>query len=174
MATIKELIVVEGKHDADRLHALYDCDVVCTDGLAMNEGTMELIRQASVSRGIIIMTDADRPGRIIQDKLLETVPEAKIATVEKKDSIGARNVGIEYAGDEAIRKALDNLITFGEDKQSLSWDEYTETGIMGNRELRVKICSHFHVGLCNNKTLFKRLNMLGVKYKEVMEAVNER
>ncbi len=172
MEKIKELIVVEGKHDAARLQSLYDCDVVCTGGLSLTPSSLDIIRSAAEKQGVIIMTDSDNPGETIRKKLLEMVPDAQVAIVPKKQSIGARNVGIEFADDESIREALRGRITLTNREETLSWPQYCELGIMGNKALREKVCLHFRVGLCNNKTLFKRLNMLGVDRKAVLEVIN--
>ena len=172
MQRIKELPVVEGKHDAARLQALYDCDVVCTGGLAMMENTLEMVKTAAKKQGVIILTDSDHPGETIRRQLLEMVPEAQVAVVPKEDSIGKRNVGVEYASDEAIRKALEERITLVNDRRSLTWEEYCQLDIAGSRSRREKVCGHFRVGLCNNKTLFKRLNMLGVTAEQVQEVLN--
>lgn len=173
MERIKELIVVEGKHDKQKLEKLFDCDVVCTNGLSLDPSTMELVRRASESRGVIVLTDADNPGDVIRKAISEAAPAAKHAFVAKKDSIGKRNVGIEYAYDEAIREALNNLVTFEESHHSITWAEYLQSGLMGNAELREKVCDKLHIGFSNNKTLFKRLNMLDVDYKRLQEIINE-
>lgn len=171
MEKIKELIVVEGKHDKQKLESIFDCDVVCTDGLSLNESALELIKTASLKQGVIILTDSDNPGERIRKEILKIAPDAQVAIVEKKDSIGKRNVGIEYASDEAIIKALENRISLTNREETLSWSDYCELGIMGNKQLREKVCAGFRVGLCNNKTLFKRLNMLAVKKEDIEKII---
>ena len=173
MERMKELIVVEGKHDKQKLERLFDCDVVCTNGLSLDPSTMELVKTASETRGVIVLTDADNPGNIIRKAISEAAPSVKHAFVAKKDSIGKRNVGIEYAYDEAIREALNNLVTFEKNKESLSWPQYLECGLMGNARLREKVCDSLHLGYSNNKTLFKRLNMIGIDINRLQEIINE-
>lgn len=170
---IKELIVVEGKHDQQRLQKLFDCDVVCTAGLSLDPSALEMIRSASVKQGVIIFTDSDHPGEKIRKAVLQIAPDAQIAVVEKQDSVGRRNVGVEYAGDEAIRQALEGRISLTNRTESLSWQQYCDLEIMGNSLLRKKVCAYFRVGLCNNKTLFKRLNMLAVTKRDVEKVIRE-
>lgn len=172
MRKIKELIVVEGKHDVQKLHTLFDCDTVITNGLSLDADSMELIKAASENRGVIVLTDPDHPGEVIRKAVMEIAPEAKHAFVNKKDAIGKRNVGIEYATDEAIIEALENCVVFENREDSLKWNEYLELGIIGNSELREKVCEYFHTGHCNNKTLFKRLNMLNVKYEDIKKVLD--
>ncbi len=172
MERIKELIVVEGKHDVARINQLFDCDTIITGGLSLNDETIELIRQAQKARGVIILTDPDQPGEVIRKRIMEKVPEARCAFVRKSESIGKRNVGIEYASDEAIREALDNLITFSNRSETISWNEFLDLDIIGDKDKRTRLCESIHIGYCNNKTLFKRLNLLGLSYNDVEKLMN--
>lgn len=172
MRRIKELIVVEGKHDVQKLHTLFDCDTVITNGLSLDAGSMELIRSAADNHGVIVLTDPDHPGEVIRKAVMEIAPKAKHAFVNKRDAIGTRNVGIEYATDEAIIEALENCVVFEDKINSITWSEYLSLDISGNKERRNRVCESFHTGFCNNKTLFKRLNMLGIKYEDVKKVLD--
>ena len=61
MKRIKELIVVEGKHDRDRLEKLFDCDVICTDGLSMSREVLETIRTSGAKIVLLVFTDPAHP-----------------------------------------------------------------------------------------------------------------
>ena len=169
MKRIKELIVVEGKHDVAKLHKLFDCDVVITNGLSLDENAMEMIKAAADRQGVVVLTDPDHPGEVIRKAVMEIAPQARHAFINKEDAIGKRNVGVEYARDQAIIDALNNCVVFDGRSESISWQQYCDLGIIGNSESREKVCRHFHAGHCNNKTLFKRLNMLGVTSEEIRE-----
>ena len=169
MQRIKELIVVEGRHDVERLHKLFDCDVVITNGLSLDDDAREMIRAVSDKHGVVVLTDPDHPGEVIRKAVMEIAPKAKHAFINREDAIGKRNVGVEYANDQAIIDALNSCVVFDNKTESISWQEYCSLDIIGNSENREKVCRHFHTGHCNNKTLFKRLNMLGVTSDEVRE-----
>ncbi len=171
MERINELIVVEGKHDKARLTALYDCDVICTEGLALDENALKLIKQADSKQGVIVLTDPDVPGEKIRKAIMEIAPNAKHVFIQKKDCIGKRNVGVEYASDETIKQALANSVTFTNKNESITWQQYCNLGIMGNKNKRMKLCENLNIGYCNNKTLFKRLNMLAISYEEAKAAI---
>ena len=171
MQKIKELIVVEGKHDRQKLEQLFDCDVICTDGLSMSPEVLETIKTVGEKRGVIILTDPDHPGEVIRKKIAEIVPQRQHVFVNKKEAIGKRNVGIEYVSDEDLVKALENRITFDSRTESLSWAEFLELGIMGNSEKRNQLCTKLHIAFSNNKTLYKRLNMMGMTYGELKELI---
>ena len=173
MKRIKELLVVEGKHDADKLHSLFDCDVVLTNGLALDEQTLDFIEAASQTRDIIIFTDSDYPGETIRRKVAERVPQAKHCFIAKEFSTGKRNVGVEYGNNEAIVEALNNVVTFEKDNQSISWQQYLQLELAQHKDKRDYLCHKIHVGICNNKTLFKRLNMMTLDYNTVKEILDE-
>ncbi len=173
MRRIRELIVVEGKHDVQKLKRLFDCDTVITNGLSLDERTMELIRSAADRQGVIILTDPDNPGEVIRKAIMEIAPQAKHVFIKKKDAIGKRNVGVEYADDEALIEALDNWVVFDQRSESISWQQFRDLNIIGNKRSREDVCEHFHIGYSNNKTLFKRLNMLGITAEEVRRFLNE-
>ena len=173
MKRIKELIVVEGKHDRDRLEKLFDCDVICTDGLSMSEDVLETIRTIGAKRGVIVFTDPDHPGEVIRRRIGEIVPDCQHVFVNRTDAIGRRNVGVEYVSDENIIKALENRITFEKDSETLKWEEFCSLGIIGNKERRTKLCEELHIGYSNNKTLFKRLNMMGMTQQQLEDILKE-
>ena len=61
---IKEIIVVEGKNDTNTLQSFFDCDTIETGGDQVNEKTIERVRQAQKTRGVIIFTDPDTPKKL--------------------------------------------------------------------------------------------------------------
>ena len=173
MNKIKEIIVVEGKSDTQVLKKLFDCETIETGGLGLSERTLEYIKEANEKRGIIILTDPDYPGMKIRQMICEAVPDCKHAFVDKKDAIGEKKLGIAEAKEEAIISALENVVTFDEHKESITWQEYLELEIIGNKERRLKIYDLFHLGYGNNKTLFKRLNMVGITQEEIIDKLKE-
>ena len=66
MDKVRELLVVEGKHDKDKLERLFDCDIICTNGLGVDDDTMKTIRTCALNQGVIVLTDPDRPGEKIR------------------------------------------------------------------------------------------------------------
>lgn len=169
MKKIQEIIVVEGKTDTAIIQKLFDADTIETHGLALDDETLDFIQQAALTRGIIVLTDPDYPGMRIRNKIIEKVPEAKHAFVEKKDAIGNKKVGIAEAREEAIIEALQNVVTFSSQEESISWEEFISLDIIGNKKRRLDIYKAFHLGYGNAKTLFKRLNMAHITKQEIIE-----
>ena len=103
---IRELIVVEGKHDSENLKKYYDCDTIETGGTGFTEETIRLIARAKEKRGVIIFTDPDSPGNRIRSALNQAVPGCQNAYVDKQDARTEKKVGIEHAGEEVLKEAL--------------------------------------------------------------------
>lgn len=173
MKKIKEVIVVEGKTDTAILQKLFDVETIETHGLAIDEHILDLIEEAHYKRGIIILTDPDIPGKKIRNKIIERVPNAMHAFVNRKDAIGKKKLGIAEAREEAIIEALENVVTFSSNQQSLSWEEFIELDIIGNSKKRQYVYDCFHLGHGNVKSLFKRLNMIGITKDEVQKKLEK-
>ncbi|MDD6350191.1 ribonuclease M5 [Intestinibaculum porci] len=171
MKRIKEVVVVEGKTDTATLKQLFDVDTIETHGSAINKKTIDLIKTTAQNRGVIILTDPDGPGKRIRDKIVQAVPNAKHAFVAQKDARGKKKLGIAEARHDAIIEAIENAVTFEESEPSLSWSEFIDLDIMGNKAKRLYIYQYFHLGYGNVKTLFKRLNMVGITKTQIEEAL---
>ncbi len=167
MKRIEELLVVEGKHDEAKLRKLFDCDVLCTNGLGFSDELLEIIRQASEGRGVIVLTDPDHPGQKIRDAVAEKAPKCRHAFIERKDAIGKRNVGVEYCDEDKLIEALENVVSFGDQRESISAAQYESLGLSGNRAKREYVSEKLHLGKCNNKRLRRYLNMLDIDLETV-------
>lgn len=174
MKKINEIIVVEGKTDSAILKELFDVDTIETHGLALDEQTLELIKVAGKNRGIIILTDPDYPGMKIRNRINEEVDNCKNAFVAKKDAVGKKKLGIAEARKEAIIAALENVVTFSSNQESISWQEFLSLDIVGHKEKRLEIYNRFHLGYGNVKTLFKRLNMAGITKNMIIEELEKK
>ena len=166
---IAEVIVVEGANDTKRLKSFFEVDTIETHGLGLSRETIEYIRTVHKQRGVILFLDPDTPGEKIRARLNKEIPGLKNAFILKEEGRTSRKVGIEHASREVLEKALNNLVSYGESKESLSYEEYLDLGLMGNPDsqaLREKAAAAFHLGKCNGKTLFKRLNMAGISYEQ--------
>ena len=171
---IKEVIVVEGANDTKRLKSFFDVDTIETHGLGLKKETIELIKEINKSRGVILFLDPDTPGEKIRNRLNSEIPNLKNAFVLKENAHTTKKVGIEHADKETLEEALNNLITYSDKNTSISQEEYNELGLNGDvdsSEKRDILAKTFHTGKCNSKTMFKRLNMLGITYDDIRKVL---
>lgn len=78
MLHLKEIIVVEGKYDKEKLKKITDAPIICTNGfnLYRSKAIINSIKQLSKGRGIIILTDSDQAGFRIRAYLKNCLGDA--------------------------------------------------------------------------------------------------
>ena len=106
---LKQVIVVEGKSDIQRIAQAVDADCIATEGFTLRRGVIDMIRVAYEKRGIIILTDPDTAGERIRRVLTKKFPNAQHAFVPRDEAFANDDIGIEQASPESIRKALSTL-----------------------------------------------------------------
>ena len=64
------------------------------------------------------------------------------------------------------------FISYIDKKESISYEEFIDLGLSGLKQSQIKrdiVSKKFHIGKCNSKTMFKRLNLLQVKKQDIEE-----
>lgn len=176
---IKEVIVVEGKKDTEKIQLAVVADTIETQGIALEPETMEMIKHAQKVKGVIVLTDPDYPGEMIRKKITAAVPGVKHAfiTTDEGTPKAKGTLGIEHASIETIQKALAGLYQVEEGNQDLIPRSFLrEQGLMNGRnskQLRILLGEKLRIGYTNSKQLQKRLNMFGISAQEIKEVMKE-
>lgn len=174
---IQEVIVVEGSNDTKKLQSFFDVETIETHGTHLSKTTLEFIKKVQQERGIIIFTDPDSPGEKIRSMINQHVDGCKNAFVFKKDARTTKKVGIEHANKEILEEALSHLLTYQKEAiQSITLSEFQSLGLSGqsnSQVLRELVGKKYFLGKCNAKTMFKRLNMLGIQKDEIQSLLNK-
>jgi ribonuclease M5 len=172
---VKQVIIVEGKHDIDRLSSLIDADFIKTDGTSLPPATKEMIKElVKQGKEFIIFTDPDSPGERIRKELQELIPNAKHAFVDVDLARYKHKVGVEHAGAEEIKKALDNLVSFESSKNTITSQDLFDLGLIGSpnsAEKRDIIEKELRIGHGSGKTFLKRLNLIGVNREMLIKTM---
>ena len=177
----KEVIVVEGRDDTRRLKEIFpDIETIETNGSAIDKPTLERIKILNETRGVIVFTDPDFPGNKIRQAVTEVVPECKHAYLKKQDAIAKNGsgVGVEHASNEAIKAALENLLTASKTiVEEIEMQFLIENQLIGHANsssLREHISDVLGIGYVNGKQLQKRLMMFGISKEQVIEALSKK
>lgn len=177
MLKIKEIIVVEGKHDTAKLKQYFDVDTIETNGYNLSKQTIQQIQQANTTRGVILFLDPDHVGERIRRVINEQIPNLKNAFIEKSKSRTSKKVGIEHANEKDLLDALEHVVSFTQtDTITFSMEQFLLLGLQGQSDSaarRQTIANAFHLGKCNAKTLYKRINMVGLTYTQVAEIIED-
>ncbi|MBM4765323.1 ribonuclease M5 [Bacillus sp. B15-48] len=174
---IKEVIVVEGKDDTTAVKNAVNADTIETNGSAINQSTLEMIRKAQETRGVIIFTDPDFPGEKIRKTIAEHIPGCKHAFISKEKALpkAGRGIGVEHASREAILEALKDAQLMSEViKEAITREDLLDAGLIagvGARERREKLGELLKIGYTNGKQLHKRLMMFQVSREDFAEAI---
>lgn len=174
---IREIIVVEGKDDTTAIKRAIDADTIETNGSAVNQATIEKVRRAQETRGVIIFTDPDFPGEKIRKTIAENVHGCKHAFLPKEAALakGGKGVGVEHAKPEAIRDALkDAQIMRERISEEISQEDLITAGLVGgegSKERRILLGKLLKIGYTNGKQLHKRLMMFQISKQEFAEAL---
>jgi len=173
---IKEIIVVEGKDDTTAIKRAVDADTIETNGSAVNQMTIEKVKRAQKTRGVIIFTDPDYPGEKIRKTIAESVPGCKHAFITKELAMakGNKGVGVEHASPEAIREALKGAQMMHETvAEEITQEDLVTAGLIGgpgSKERRIQLGKLLKIGYTNGKQLHKRLRMFQISKQEFAEA----
>jgi len=173
---INEVIVVEGKNDTKKLKSFFDVDTIETHGLGLKKEIIEMIKEINKKRGVILMLDPDNPGEKIRNRLNQEIPNLKNVFLLKEDARTIKKVGVEHASFEVLNDALNNIVTYTDELDSLSYIDFLELGLgnVDNSSYKRDIISKtFKIGKCNAKTMFKRLNMLKINKEEIKRVLDD-
>lgn len=175
MKRIRQLIVVEGRHDTAALKKYFDCDTIETGGTSLGEKVIEEIRTAKEKRGVIIFTDPDSPGNRIRNEINRLVPGCENAFIDKSVAKTDKKVGVEHAQEKDLAEALANLIIYEDNvTETITSADMSELGLLGGEnsaELRQKAGRILHIGFGSAKTMKNRLNCLGITKEELRKVL---
>lgn len=174
---IKEVIVVEGRDDIDAVNRAVHADCIATHGYGISRSTIERIRHAYESRGIIILTDPDSAGNRIRRRLTALFPDARQAYISKTEAVSGDDIGVENAQPDVIRKAVEaagrTVTEFHEEYDPGDMFDYGLSGCADSRSLRDALGKKLGIGYGNASAFLKRLNGYGISREDLEKALIE-
>jgi ribonuclease M5 len=172
---IKEIIVVEGRDDISAVKKAVDAEIIATSGYHISRATIERIKKASETRGIIIFTDPDRAGDMIRKRLSDMFKESKHAFLPLEQATKEGDIGIENASPEDIIAALTKArAETTENREEFSKEDLNHYGLIGrfdSSKKREALGKFLGVGYANGKQFLKRINNYGVTREEFVKGV---
>ena len=166
------VIVVEGQNDKALLSRFLNTEIVTTNGVCVSRETLTYLIGLEKHHDIIIITDPDGPGKIVRDKLLTAVPNAKVVLIDKKKSIKKGKVGLAETEIKPLQELLVPLLSL----QKQLAPQLTLSDLLDfktiNKNFLLIIRREFPIGDVNNKTMLKRLHYLNVTKTEIENKLN--
>lgn len=171
---IKEIIVVEGRDDEQRVKRALDCEVICTGGIYFSDKLLKRLKKIDQDRGIIILTDPDYAGNKIRKRINDFIPNAKNAFIAQDLCIKDEDIGIENAKEEDIKIAIENAHpSMIDSKNEYTMDDMIYYGLVGegSKSLRIKVGKILNIGYGNAKSFLRMLNNYNISREKLEEAI---
>jgi len=175
---IRELIVVEGKNDAQAVRrALGDVDVLWTEGFGLTREKLEYIAEMAKRQGVIVLTDPDTAGEQIRARIRERVPQAGHIFLSRAVAVGDGDIGVEHAEPAEIREAFAHVQKELERPAEIfTMDDLISaglTGAEGSSVLRRGLGRRLGLGDTNAKQFLKRLNRFGISREQFLSELEK-
>ena len=165
---IEGVIVIEGKSDVSYLSSFIDSLWFITNGYDINKEKLDFLKRVSEVNRIIVLTDNDKAGLEIENKIKSEIPSVFTIKTSKNIRKNYKKTGVAETDKEEILRALDQFI--GIKKQI---ENYNLTNIISlsvnPEETRKQIVNDYRLINGNNKFLENQLRMLKVDAKEFNE-----
>ena len=154
---LKGILVVEGKEDASYLSNYIASEIVIVNGFEIPESTISYLKDKTV----ILLLDPDEAGLKIRDKIKKLLPNSVDVEIDiNKCDRGLKSGVAECQIDEILSKLHIYVDEELKSSSDITKSDLYNLGLVGNKELRKKVCDKLNLGNCNGKTLYKRLLMV--------------
>lgn len=164
------IFVVEGVHDEMHLKSLYpNIQTISVGGSAVIKDTIEFLKSYQDTFDIVLLLDPDFPGNKIRNKIEQEIPKVKHVFVDSNKAKYKKKVGIEHMKKEDLDEALKHLLQ-STHQQSVTKKEFIELNLQGSQDAvfkRKRLSHMLHLGSPNAKTMYKRLNMIGLTKRDI-------
>lgn len=170
----KPLYVVEGQNDITKLKSLGCTYVVETTGTLLPPRFIKFLKQAELLRPVVLVLDPDGPGREIRKRLHHELKAPFDVTVEKKEAIKHKKVGIHETRAQVLREALKpflDLESMNDEVPSFTIEDLTDLGLTGKDTYQKKyqLCAKLNLTFKTNKTLVNDFCILCLHKEDIKE-----
>ena len=167
--TLNRILVVEGKEDASYLSNFIDSEIVIVNGFELSSETISYLQ----NKPVILLLDPDEAGANIRKKLNSLLNNCVNVEINiNKCTRGKKNGVAECEIDEVLKKIRGFAANKVTKKDNIGAIDLYNLGL-NNKQLRRYVCDRLNLGLCNNKTLLKRINLNNISLSSLCEIIKE-
>lgn len=170
---IDKLIVVEGKEDVSYLSSFIESEYITTNGYEIPKEEIDYINEASKHKEILVLVDPDKAGREIENKLKEKIKKATYILVDISKCLRGKKNGVAECEKEEIIKVLKPHFSSKNPQKSHNLQRNLSKLDFNDKELRNYLCKKYHLGKCNLKKLFVRIETLEIPLEELNKSIRE-
>ena len=166
------VLVVEGKSDVSYLSSFIKTHYFITNGYDLSEQKLEFLARVSQVRKVIVMSDNDKAGEDIANKIKNKINKVFVVKSAKIPRKSYKKCGVAETEYEAIIDALKDHLSEYKKELDIKPD-YELTSIIALSEnpeiVKNRIINDYGLIYGTNKFLENQLQMLGVKTNEIIE-----
>lgn len=166
------VLVVEGKSDVSYLSSFIKTHYFITNGYDLSEQKLEFLARVSQVRKVIVMSDNDKAGEDIANKIKNKINKVFAVKSAKIPRKSYKKCGVAETEYEAIIDALKDFLSEYKKELDIKPD-YELTSIIALSEnpeiVKNRIINDYGLIYGTNKFLENQLQMLGVKTNEIIE-----
>lgn len=166
------VLVVEGKSDVSYLSSFIKAHYFITNGYDISEEKIDFLSRVSEKRKVIILTDNDKAGEDIANKIKTKISKVFVVKSAKITRKTYKKCGVAETEYEAIIDALKNHLSPYKKELDVkaSYELNYIISLSDNLETtKNRIINDYRLIYGTNKFLENQLQMLGVKPKEIIE-----
>jgi ribonuclease M5 len=176
----KQVIVVEGTHDVQRLKRIFEhTEIISVNGSSIDEKALNLLMKLDESHQIILCLDPDYAGERIRSFLSNKLKNVSHVFFDRQKAISnnGKKIGVEHMSSKDILKAFENIkVIKHENASDITSSFLYEMKLIGQKEskkLRSSLAEKLHLGQVNSKTLLNRLQFFDYKKRDIIEVLSE-
>ncbi len=170
---INKIIVVEGKEDTSYLSSFIEAEYITTNGYDIPNEEIEYINEASNFKEILVLVDPDEAGQQIERKLKEKLVKATYLHIDISKCVRGKKNGVaECEIEEVIKVLKPHFSSKNEEKKPVLLGNLDKIDFL-DKVFREHLSKKYHLGKCNLKKLFLRLNTLGITGYQLEESWEE-
>lgn len=188
------VIIVEGKYDKIKLSSLLDATIITTDGFSVfkNDEKKALIKRLCKGRKTVIMTDTDKAGFVIRNRLRSLlagedvihlyVPEILGKEKRKKAASKQGLLGVEGISADVLRRMFEEKNIFSAKKESTHTPinkatlyKYELSGKECSAKKRSEFCKALGLpSSLGSNALVEAVNLLQIDFEEEMKKLGDK
>ena len=162
-------LVVEGKEDASYLSSYIDSEIVVVNGFELSKQTVGCLK----NKTIIALLDPDEAGKQIRQKINKELPNVINVEIDINKCIRGKKDGVAECDQEEIIRVLNPHFSNKNPQKSRDLQGKLTKLDLTSKQLREYLSQKYHLGKCNLKKLFIRLETLEISPEELKTSIKE-
>ena len=164
--------ICEGVTDEERLKKLGCLFVIKTGGKYIRPEIIKFIENVSKVRKLVIITDPDRPGKYIEERILKVAKESLVVSIPKSKAIKGNKLGVAQMSLEDLKPILKPYILHDisvDENLSLEDEDFIDLGLSGvnSKAKRQILINKYSIPYSSSKTVLDAILMLGLTKTEI-------